>query len=185
MWAVVKCRELWMDSWGCSKVNYMHVYVWTTFDRIHSGIFPLLVIFFYAQNVLENRRFVVIYLLKMQKGTMLTGVNFMPQGSELSLISMYSINVSGVYFLHQMFLSMNNREPVLWQTINDWYDREIDAINEPYRPIPSGAISETEVSTKFPHICTTTVLAKSSGWMEGCKIWFIHHSLTSSKLINF
>ncbi|MEM9162068.1 MAG: chlorophyll synthase ChlG [Cyanobacteria bacterium P01_F01_bin.4] len=27
------------------------------------------------------------------------------------------------------------------QTINDYYDREIDAINEPYRPIPSGAIS--------------------------------------------
>lgn len=33
------------------------------------------------------------------------------------------------------------------QTINDWYDREIDAINEPYRPIPSGAISE--VSLRF------------------------------------
>jgi 4-hydroxybenzoate polyprenyltransferase len=31
------------------------------------------------------------------------------------------------------------------QTINDWYDRDIDAINEPYRPIPSGAISENEV----------------------------------------
>uniref|UniRef100_M8CYB3 Chlorophyll synthase, chloroplastic n=1 Tax=Aegilops tauschii TaxID=37682 RepID=M8CYB3_AEGTA len=30
------------------------------------------------------------------------------------------------------------------QTINDWYDRDIDAINEPYRPIPSGAISENE-----------------------------------------
>lgn len=29
--------------------------------------------------------------------------------------------------------------------MNDWYDREIDAINEPYRPIPSGAISESEV----------------------------------------
>ena len=26
------------------------------------------------------------------------------------------------------------------QTINDYYDRELDAINEPYRPIPSGAI---------------------------------------------
>ena len=25
------------------------------------------------------------------------------------------------------------------------YDRDLDAINEPYRPIPSGAISETEV----------------------------------------
>ena len=31
------------------------------------------------------------------------------------------------------------------QTANDWYDREIDAINEPYRPIPSGAISKEEV----------------------------------------
>jgi chlorophyll/bacteriochlorophyll a synthase len=31
------------------------------------------------------------------------------------------------------------------QTINDWYDREIDAINEPYRPIPSGAIAPREV----------------------------------------
>lgn len=24
------------------------------------------------------------------------------------------------------------------QTINDYFDRELDAINEPYRPIPSG-----------------------------------------------
>lgn len=31
------------------------------------------------------------------------------------------------------------------QTINDWYDREIDAINEPYRPIPSGRITEPQV----------------------------------------
>lgn len=31
------------------------------------------------------------------------------------------------------------------QTINDWYDRDIDAINEPYRPIPSGRISKEEV----------------------------------------
>jgi len=31
------------------------------------------------------------------------------------------------------------------QTINDWYDREIDAINEPYRPIPSGKITEEQV----------------------------------------
>ncbi|KAK4483782.1 hypothetical protein RD792_010986, partial [Penstemon davidsonii] len=35
------------------------------------------------------------------------------------------------------------------QTINDWYDREIDAINEPYRPIPSGAISKDEVLTQI------------------------------------
>ena len=31
------------------------------------------------------------------------------------------------------------------QTINDYYDREIDAINEPYRPIPSGAITLGQV----------------------------------------
>jgi chlorophyll/bacteriochlorophyll a synthase len=31
------------------------------------------------------------------------------------------------------------------QTLNDFYDREIDAINEPYRPIPSGVISVRQV----------------------------------------
>ncbi|XP_075512476.1 chlorophyll synthase, chloroplastic-like isoform X2 [Primulina tabacum] len=35
------------------------------------------------------------------------------------------------------------------QTLNDWYDREIDAINEPYRPMPSGTISENEVVTQI------------------------------------
>ncbi|MBN3891016.1 MULTISPECIES: chlorophyll synthase ChlG [unclassified Nostoc] len=31
------------------------------------------------------------------------------------------------------------------QILNDYYDREIDAINEPYRPIPSGAIPLPQV----------------------------------------
>jgi chlorophyll synthase len=31
------------------------------------------------------------------------------------------------------------------QTINEYYDREIDAVNEPYRPIPSGAIPLKDV----------------------------------------
>ncbi|MBC1238728.1 chitin-binding protein [Nostoc linckia z18] len=35
------------------------------------------------------------------------------------------------------------------QILNDYYDREIDAINEPYRPIPSGAISLTQVITQI------------------------------------
>mmetsp|Transcript_20239 Transcript_20239/g.28016 ORF Transcript_20239/g.28016 Transcript_20239/m.28016 type:complete len:401 (+) Transcript_20239:61-1263(+) len=34
------------------------------------------------------------------------------------------------------------------QVINDWYDREIDAINEPNRPIPSGRISGTDVAVQ-------------------------------------
>ncbi|MDB9313747.1 chlorophyll synthase ChlG [Spirulina sp. CS-785/01] len=35
------------------------------------------------------------------------------------------------------------------QTLNDFYDKEIDAINEPYRPIPSGAISVPQVITQI------------------------------------
>ena len=35
------------------------------------------------------------------------------------------------------------------QTINDYYDREIDAINEPYRPIPSGAIGLGQVKVQI------------------------------------
>ncbi|NEP16318.1 MAG: chlorophyll synthase ChlG [Leptolyngbya sp. SIO4C1] len=35
------------------------------------------------------------------------------------------------------------------QTINDYYDRELDAINEPYRPIPSGVIALSQVVTQI------------------------------------
>ncbi len=35
------------------------------------------------------------------------------------------------------------------QTMNEYYDREIDAINEPYRPIPSGAIPLPQVITQI------------------------------------
>jgi chlorophyll/bacteriochlorophyll a synthase len=35
------------------------------------------------------------------------------------------------------------------QTINEYYDREIDAVNEPYRPIPSGAIPLPQVITQM------------------------------------
>ena len=41
------------------------------------------------------------------------------------------------------------------QTINDWYDRDIDAINEPYRPIPSGKISAREVLEQLVFLGTT------------------------------
>ncbi|GAB1545005.1 chlorophyll synthase ChlG [Scytonema sp. NUACC21] len=35
------------------------------------------------------------------------------------------------------------------QTLNEYYDREIDAVNEPYRPIPSGAIPLPQVVTQI------------------------------------
>lgn len=50
------------------------------------------------------------------------------------------------------------------QTINDWYDRDIDAINEPYRPIPSGRITEPQVGSPLtllflkPSACRESVV---------------------------
>ncbi|XHX80016.1 MAG: chlorophyll synthase ChlG [Stenomitos frigidus ULC029] len=35
------------------------------------------------------------------------------------------------------------------QTVNEYYDRDIDAVNEPYRPIPSGAIAPSQVVTQI------------------------------------
>lgn len=35
------------------------------------------------------------------------------------------------------------------QTTNDFYDCEIDVINEPYRPIPSGATFVPQVVTQL------------------------------------
>ncbi|GKY93507.1 hypothetical protein MPSEU_000318100 [Mayamaea pseudoterrestris] len=55
------------------------------------------------------------------------------------------------------------------QTINDWYDREIDAINEPYRPIPSGAISEKEVIAQIWFL-----LLGGLGIAYGLDVWAGH-----------
>ena len=35
------------------------------------------------------------------------------------------------------------------QTMNDYYDRDLDAINEPYRPIPAGVISAEQVKRQI------------------------------------
>eukprot|EP00545_Synedropsis_sp_CCMP1620_P007596 CAMPEP_0119004498 /NCGR_PEP_ID=MMETSP1176-20130426/1174_1 /TAXON_ID=265551 /ORGANISM="Synedropsis recta cf, Strain CCMP1620" /LENGTH=424 /DNA_ID=CAMNT_0006956205 /DNA_START=37 /DNA_END=1311 /DNA_ORIENTATION=+ len=55
------------------------------------------------------------------------------------------------------------------QTINDWYDRDIDAINEPYRPIPSGAISEGEVMAQI-----WVLLLGGLGIAYGLDVWAGH-----------
>jgi chlorophyll/bacteriochlorophyll a synthase len=55
------------------------------------------------------------------------------------------------------------------RTINDWYDREIDAINEPYRPIPSGAVSEGEVIAQI-----WVLLLGGLGIAYGLDVWAGH-----------
>jgi chlorophyll synthase len=55
------------------------------------------------------------------------------------------------------------------QTLNDFYDREIDAINEPYRPIPSGAISIPQVVTQILFL-----LAAGIGLAYLLDIWAEH-----------
>ncbi|NET39744.1 MAG: chlorophyll synthase ChlG [Cyanothece sp. SIO1E1] len=55
------------------------------------------------------------------------------------------------------------------QTLNDFYDREIDAINEPYRPIPSGAISVSQVVTQI-----LVLLVAGIGIAYGLDVWAGH-----------
>ncbi|CAI5526051.1 unnamed protein product, partial [Closterium sp. Naga37s-1] len=55
------------------------------------------------------------------------------------------------------------------QTMNDWYDREIDAINEPNRPIPSGAISESDVIAQI-----WILLLGAMGVAYGLDVWAGH-----------
>lgn len=55
------------------------------------------------------------------------------------------------------------------QTINDWYDRDIDAINEPNRPIPSGAISERDVIVQI-----WVLLLGGLGLSYGLDVWAGH-----------
>jgi chlorophyll/bacteriochlorophyll a synthase len=55
------------------------------------------------------------------------------------------------------------------QTINDFFDRQIDAINEPYRPIPSGAISIPQVVTQI-----WILLIGGIGVAYGLDVWAKH-----------
>ena len=55
------------------------------------------------------------------------------------------------------------------QTINDYYDRDIDAINEPYRPIPSGAIALWQVKLQ---IWVLLIAGLAVAW--GLDIWAQH-----------
>lgn len=54
------------------------------------------------------------------------------------------------------------------QTLNDFYDKEIDAINEPYRPIPSGAIPLWRVITQiWVLLILSYLLAYGLDWYVG------------------
>ncbi|MEW5313621.1 MAG: hypothetical protein WDW38_005175 [Sanguina aurantia] len=59
------------------------------------------------------------------------------------------------------------------QTINDYYDRDIDAINEPYRPIPSGRISEQDVIVQI-----WVLLFAGLGTAYGLDRWVGHETPT-------
>ena len=55
------------------------------------------------------------------------------------------------------------------QTMNDWYDRDIDAINEPYRPIPSGKIKPGEVRVPVNTRAARAVAPLSSPTLSPCR----------------
>ncbi|MEB3272748.1 MAG: chlorophyll synthase ChlG [Prochlorothrix sp.] len=66
------------------------------------------------------------------------------------------------------------------QTLNDFYDREIDAINEPYRPIPSGAISVPQVVTQI-----VVLLVAGLALAYGLDTWVGHEVPTVTLLTIF
>jgi chlorophyll synthase len=66
------------------------------------------------------------------------------------------------------------------QTLNDFYDREIDAINEPYRPIPSGAISIPQVVIQI-----LVLLLAGIGVAYGLDRWAGHEFPTITVLAIF
>jgi chlorophyll synthase len=63
------------------------------------------------------------------------------------------------------------------QTLNDFYDREIDAINEPYRPIPSGVISVPQVVVQI-----VVLLGLGVGVAYGLDQWAGHDFPTITAL---
>ncbi|WP_269624355.1 chlorophyll synthase ChlG [Prochlorococcus marinus] len=63
------------------------------------------------------------------------------------------------------------------QTINDYFDREIDAINEPNRPIPSGAISLFQVKFQI-----WVLLIAGLGVAYLLDLW-AHHTIPSVFLL--
>ena len=63
------------------------------------------------------------------------------------------------------------------QTLNDYYDRDIDAINEPYRPIPSGAISVPQVTAQI-----LVLLAAGIGIAFALDTWAGHEFPTITAL---
>jgi chlorophyll synthase len=53
--------------------------------------------------------------------------------SGLSPVTRWSVVVAGVFLAGPLVCATS-------QAVNDWYDRHVDAINEPNRPIPSGRV---------------------------------------------
>jgi chlorophyll synthase len=58
----------------------------------------------------------------------------------------------------------------LSQVINEYYDRDVDAINEPQRPIPSGLVTHRHV---FVTIGVLTILSLALSWIFGMSVVYI------------
>lgn len=65
------------------------------------------------------------------------------------------------------------------QVINDWYDREIDAINEPYRPIPSGLITEGDVKAQVAVLLSAGFLVSAGLDYWAGHEWPVNVALTT------
>lgn len=55
------------------------------------------------------------------------------------------------------------------QVLNDWYDRDLDAINEPYRPIPAGLVTEQDVKAQLAALLVAGIAVS-----YGLDVWAGH-----------
>jgi len=92
----------------------------------------------------------------------------------LALVGQDALKAAGCMFLSGPLLTGYT------QTLNDWEDRAIDAINEPNRPIPSGAIGEKDVITQI-----LVLLFAGLGLSYGLDQWAGHTDLTIFKIALF
>jgi len=111
------------------------------------------------------------YYLKKAKALFMVTRPPLTIGSTLGALALckWSGNFSDPYktFLITFVITAGS---LLFNTLNEYHDRHVDRINKPWKPIPSGMVSEEEASAIFVSaagvlIPSSTVLIIKYGWV--------------------
>ena len=128
-----RLRPLHLDPRECRQVYALHVHVRSSphgYDRARDDL--------RQPRADRSRKFAIPIALVLTRST-----------RDAAAAAAEIRNISSHADVPSTRLLPSHHQAGYTQTINDWYDREIDAINEPNRPIPSGAISEFDVQVQM------------------------------------